>query len=139
MVFRFTEQLRCMDVRLEQLKGDTVVSIESIIFRKQSARNIEDILLNGVRGDNQELVIDEINISKENFKKLGDYHYKISFITLNDLGGNVVSAVEIVLGNVNLRFKYDNVKFDENDVTISLAHMMVFPAGTNTVKELEDE
>jgi hypothetical protein len=139
MIFRFTEEQRCMDVKLEQLKGDTIVDIESIIFRKQSERNIEDILLNSVRGDNQELVIDEINISKENFKKLGDNNYKISFITLNDLGGNVVSAVEIILGNVDLRFKYDNVKFHENDVTISLAHMMVYPSGINSVKELEDE
>lgn len=64
MIFNFTDNPKCEDVKLEQIKGNTVIDIEHITFRKSSARNIEDILRNGVSGNNQELVIDEIILTQ---------------------------------------------------------------------------
>lgn len=58
---------------------------------------------------------------------------------MSNIGGNVVIAVKIFFGNVDLRFNNNHVKFDEDYVIISLAHMMAYPYGTYSFEKLDDE
>lgn len=139
MDFRFSDGAECMDVKLEQISGELVIDIEQLTFRKSSAKNIEDILKNGISKNNQELVIDEICLSRDNYKKLLDTRYKASFITLIDVGNNVVSAAKVILGNVDLRYNNSHVKAYGDDIEIKLANMMAYPHGEYSFIELEDE
>lgn len=138
MEFRFGERTDCIDVKLEELSGDTVVDIEYIKFSKSAANNIENILRNYVRSYNQDLKIDDIGLTKENFEKLGDNRYKASFTTLVNIGENTVVAVKVTLGNVDLRYNNRNVECNkENYVKISLANMTAYPFGDYTFEELK--
>lgn len=137
MTFKFTDKAECMDVKLEQINGDSLVHIELIEFRKSSAKNIEDILRNGVKGRNQDLEIDTICLSKDNFSKLSSYRYKASFNTLIDIGDNTVKAATFTLGNVELRFNNNHVEYNGDGVIISSADMIAYPYGHYSFEELK--
>ncbi|MBE5966217.1 MAG: hypothetical protein E7255_04550 [Lachnospiraceae bacterium] len=138
MVFKFGEKANCI-ATLEQLNGDTKIDIQYIKFRKASASNIEDILRGGINKNNQVLIIDDIKLSKKDFKKLGSFNYKATFITLVNIGGNTFTSVKFILGNVDLRFESRNVEIDGENIIISLANMIVYPSGDCFFEEMNDE
>lgn len=138
MDFKFSNKSECMDVKLEQLSGNTVVNIDYIQFRNSSSRKIEDIFQNGVRDYNQNLVIDKILLTKENYKKIRDLTYKATFVMLVNIENNIVKTVRFTLGNVDLRFRHEYVRYDGENVTISYANMTVYPFSENLFSELDE-
>lgn len=55
-----------------------------------------------------------------------------------DIGNNYVSAIEVILGNIDIWFKFMDVEIVDDYVHISLAHITVYPMGICSFKELDD-
>lgn len=138
MFFNLGKENDCTDCKLESLAGCDDVEIEYIQFRKSSVVKMSDIMQRGVQRDNQDLIIDCIRMKRSEYDKLTEKRYKASFIGLADIGNNYVSAIEVILGNIDIWFKFRDVEIVDDYVHISLAHITVYPMGICSYKELDD-
>lgn len=127
----------CTDCKLETLSGDEAINLEYLKFRGCSVTNVADILKNGVKRSNQDLVVDSIICKKEEFRKLKDKRYKAKFVGLMDIGNNTLVAIEFTLGNIDISFNYKHVKSESDTMYISLANVTVYPNNSNSFKVLE--
>lgn len=140
MEFRFYKEAECINVKLEEIAGNSVVDIEFLKFSKSSKENIEDILNSQmVTGKNQNLIIEHILISKENFTKLrNDCRYTAYFETLIKADGDKVAGAKFILNNIDLEFDRRNVNYDDSEENIiNYANMLVYPYGKNEFKIIE--
>lgn len=138
MFFNLGKENGCTDCRLKSLAGCEDVKIEYIQFRKSSVVKMSDIMQRGVQRNNQDLLIDYIRMKKSEYDKLTDKRYKASFIALADIGNNYVSAIEVILGNIDIGFNFRDVEIVDDYVQISLAHITVYPMGICSFRELDD-
>lgn len=138
MVFNLGKDNACIDCKLKAISGIENLEIDYIQFRKSSVAKIADIMKNGVKRDNQELVVDSIIIKKSEFEKFKDKRYKADFRALMDIGNHTLMAIEFTLGNIDISFNWKHVKYDSDDVYISLANMIVYPHGVNSFRIIED-
>lgn len=138
MEFNLGKKNDCVDCKLKSLSGCEDVDIEYIQFRKSSVFKISDIMKKGVQRDNQDLIAENIMLKRNEYDKLTDRRYKATFVGLTDVGNNVVSAIEFVLGNIDIMFNVRDVEFKDEYVYINLAHITVYPMGVSSFRELDE-
>lgn len=139
MVFNLGKENDCTDCRLEPLSGGEIIEIEYVQFRNVSVSKIADIMKNGVKRENQDLIIDSIICKGSDYDKLPNKRYKATFVGLADVGNNVVMAIEFTLSNIEISFDRQNVKFDsDNNAIINLAEVTVYPLGNNSFRVIQD-
>ncbi len=138
MEFNLGRKNDCVDCKLKSLAGFDDVDIEYIQFRKSSVLKISDIMKKGVQRDNQDLITDNIMLKRSEYDKLTDKRYKATFVGLAEAGNNVVSAIEFVLGNIDILFNVRDVEFKDEYVYINLAHITVYPMGVCSFRELDE-
>lgn len=136
MEFNLGRKYECTDCKLKSLAGCEDVEIEYIQFRKSSIFKISDIMKRGVQKDNQDLIADSVVLKRTEYDKLTDKRYKAIFVGLADVGNNIVSAIEFILSNVDILFNVRDVEIKDDYVEISLAHIIVYPMGVNSFREL---
>lgn len=136
MEFKFNSAAECLDIKLEKLTGDSSVEIKYIKFDESAKKYIEDIFKNGLNNSNQNLVINQILLSKENYLSLENCNYKASFRTLANLGEEGVQAIEFTLSSISLNFEMKDVSFEGNEVKIHCAEITVYYSEDNSVMEL---
>lgn len=138
MIFNLGKKNECINIRLTSLSGGNDVEIESLVFRKSSVSKIADIMKRGVQKDNQDLIADGIWIKKEEYDKLTDKRYRGAFIGFADAGNNIISALEIVLANIDICFKLSDVEIQSEYMYIAFAHITAYPMGPYSYRELDD-
>lgn len=138
MEFNLGKKNDCVDCKLKSLAGFEDVNIEYIQFRKASVFKISDIMKRGVQRDNQDLIVDNITLKRTEYDKLTDRRYEATFVGLADIGNNVVSAIEFVLGNIDIVFNVRDVEFKDEYVYINLAHITAYPMRANSFRELDE-
>lgn len=138
MEFNLGRKHDCVDCKLKSLAGFEDVNIEYIQFRKSSVFKISNIMKIGVQRDNQDLIADSIVLKRTEYDKLTDKRYKATFVGLADIGNNVVSAIEFVLGNIDILFNVRDVEFKDEYAYINLACITAYPMGVNSFRELDE-
>jgi len=140
MDFVFGDTIECADVKLEPLsKKYPEVDIEYLEFSKSFTNKIEDILNKGVRYDNQELKVNTIIMTRDNYNKMGNYGYKAYLDTIADTGGNNIGAFRLIFGNIHIHFDNRYVKYNGDTVIIKNAEMIALDSGDYTYIELHDD
>ena len=137
MIFNLGKENECRECKLKAISSGETLKLEYVQFRKTSVSKIADIMENGVNHDNQKLVLDAIICKKSDYDKLIGKRYKATFIGLSDTEKGKL-AIEFVLGNIEISFNVQNVNFDNDDVSISLAELTVYPFGECSFRELND-
>ena len=138
MEFNLGRKNDCVNCKLKSLAGFEDVDIEYIQFRRSSVFKISDIMKKGVQRDNQDLIADSIVLERTEYDKLTDKRYKATFVGLADVGNDIVSAIEFILGNIDILFNVRDVEFKDEYVYINLAHITVYPMGVNSFRELDE-
>ena len=137
MDFNMGRKNECVSCKLESLSGGNNIELDYLIFRKSSADKVADIMLNGVKRENQDLVLDSLVCKKDEFKKLTKNNYKALFTTLSDIDNNKVAAVDFELGCIAFSYDTRNIRYSDNDVIIDLVSITVFPYGSCSYKTIE--
>lgn len=139
MKFNLGKENKCIKCILEPLSGGESIEIKRLQFRKKSVDNIADIMQNGIKRENQELVLDAIECKKDEFEKLETRkRYKATFLSLADMGNDVVGLIEIILGNIDICYDVRNVNYSSENVNISLANVVAYPYGEYSYRVIED-
>ena len=128
-----------LDCKLESLAGAPTLEMEEIKLRECSSKNIADIMEKGVTRHNQEMIIDEIWCDEEEFDKLGDKRYRVTFKTdtLTSLDESIV--IKVVLGNVGFEIDPKDVEYyrDSKKVLVKYARMTVRNGFEYSFKEID--
>ena len=130
MKFKLAKDHGCLNCRLEALsKGDNVL-IKYLEFSKETATKIEDIMQTHVKRENQELLIKQIDCSRDEFEKLQkDRRYKMKCIGLVEDEPEIVAAAEMSFGNIEIFFETQDVEYSSAEVLIKNVKIMVYPCG----------
>lgn len=140
MKFKLAENHGCMKCELEALsKGDNV-TIEYLKFTKESTQKIADIMQTCIKRENQELAVEQIYCSKNEFKKLAkDRRYKMKCISLLEDESETLVGVEMNFGNIEILFATQDVEYNTDKVSIGNAKIMAYPCGDYSFKVLDEE
>lgn len=138
MLFNLGKDNACIDCKLTPLAGGETVEIKTIQFRRASVGKIADIMKRGVTQDNQDLVVDSIVCSKAEYAKLSGKRYKLTGVGLADIGNNFVTAIEVILGNIEIDFDIQRVKSDGDYLEINFAKITAYQNPNYSFRELDD-
>ena len=138
MEFNLGKKHKCVECKLKSRAGDEDVSIDYLQFRGNSVLKISDIMKKGVQRDNQNLIVENIVMKRNEYDKLTDKRYEAIMVGLADIGNNYVSAIEFVLGNIDISFNFRDVHLKGEDVYIDLAHITAYPFGDYKFRELDE-
>lgn len=130
---------RCRKGVLKDKKSKEEIVLRRLEIRKFSMPNLDEILNNKELENKQELVIDNIMCTKEDFRKLtDDKRYEATVDCILNNGNNVLQSMTFTLGSVGIIYDMRNVEYEGDYVIIKVAQFIIYPYATNSYKISQD-